>query len=182
MRDKGNRLSIFLSLLLRHKPEAIGLELNGQGYLNVDELIEGINKSGKFTISKELLDEIIEADDKKRYEYSSDRLWVRACQGHSVDVDLGLKRVVPKCRLYHGTASKLRGVVEQDGLKKMKRQYVHLTDNIDTAVKVGSRHGNPIVYEIDVDGFIQDGGEFWLSANNVWLSKDIPSRYLIYRG
>lgn len=175
--EKHVKLSVFLSLLLRHKPEAIGLTLDEQGYLEVDKLIENINKTGR-TINKDILDEIVCSDNKKRYEYNTNKSKIRATQGHSIKVDLELIESVPKLCLYHGTADRFVESINKHGLIKGTRQYVHLSEDINTAIDVGKRHGQPIVYKVDTENMLKDDYVFWQARNGVWLSENIPAKYL----
>lgn len=174
---KHQKLSIFISLVLRHKPEVVGLKLDDQGYLHVNELLKGVNNSGRH-IDIDMLNEIVDTDDKGRYSFNADKTKVRANQGHSIPVNLNLVRGKPKDKLYHGTALEYKDNIDNKGLLKGERQYVHLSDDINTAIKVGSRHGEPIVYLVDHEKLLLDGYELWVSENNVWLSNDIPAKYL----
>lgn len=176
--EKHIQLSRFISLILRHKPEVVGLSLDSQGYLNVDSLIKGVVNSGRF-IDKQILDEIVESDDKQRYSYNMNKTSIRANQGHSIKVDLGLARQTPPKVLYHGTALKFKDSILSEGLNKKSREYVHLTDNIDTAISVGSRRGEPVIFEVDSEKMDKNGCEFLLSENNVWLVDKVPSEFIL---
>jgi putative RNA 2'-phosphotransferase len=168
------RLSIFLSLLLRHKPEEVGLVLDPGGWACVDDLVEkvaGLNR-GK-------LEQIVAQDDKKRYSFSPDGLRIRAVQGHSIPVDLGLSPMVPPERLYHGTARRFLITIWLQGLVKQSRQFVHLSDNAETARVVGERHGDAVVIEVDAKAMHDDGFCFYRSENGVWLADAVPMEYLI---
>lgn len=172
-----NRLSRFISLILRHKPEVINIDIDESGYVNVNELIIGINKSGRF-IDINMLEEIVKYDNKNRYSFSSDKTKIRANQGHSICVDVGLNEGSPKKYLYHGTAESNLESILQDGIKKMNRLYIHLSNDIDTALKVGHRHGVPIVLRIDTEKMKQDGYKFYLSSNKIWLTEYVPKIYI----
>lgn len=177
MKEKHIKLSRFLSLVLRHKPEEIGLALDSQGFLSVDELIEGINNTGR-VIDKRILDEILSSDNKQRYSYDSTGTRIRANQGHSIEVNLGLQKETPPKILYHGTAEKFVSAIEKEGLIKKKRTYVHLSKDLETAKNVGSRRGEPIIFEIDTEAMIEDDYEFYVSENGVWLTERVPVQYL----
>lgn len=180
MEEKHNKLSRFLSLVLRHKPEEIGLALDSQGYLSVDELIEGINNTGR-VIDKRILDEILSSDNKQRYSYDSTGTRIRANQGHSIEVNLGLQKKTPPKILYHGTAEKFVSAIEKEGLIRKKRTYVHLSKDLETAKDVGSRRGEPVIFEIDTEAMIEDDYEFYVSENGVWLTERVPVQYLSKR-
>lgn len=167
-----NRQSKFLSLVLRHKPEVIGIELDKNGWADVNEILIGMN------ISKNTLNKIVDTDSKGRYEYNNTNTKIRARQGHSIKVDVELEEKEPPQVLYHGTATKYLDSIMESGLKPMSRNYVHLSSDNNTAQKVGSRHGKPVVLKIDADKMYQDGYVFKLSRNNVWLVDAVPSQYI----
>lgn len=170
-------ISKYMSLILRHKPEVIGIKLDNHGYVKVNDLISGIQKTYKeFNI--DILNYIVETDNKQRYSFNEDKSLIRANQGHSINVDLELKEEVPPDILYHGTAEKFISSIEKIGLIPKSRQYVHLSKDIDTACNVGSRHGKPIVYVIHSKKMYDDGYKFYLSENKVWLTKEVPVKYL----
>ena len=169
-----NNLSRFISLILRHKPEVINIKLDKHGYANVEELINGINNNKKYTIDFDLLKQIVDTDDKKRYSFNEDFTKIRANQGHSINVDVELKECKPPKKLYHGTAEKyFKGIKDQGIISN-----VHLYKDYDTAFTVGSRHGRPIVFVIDSERMYKDGYKFYLSENNVWLTKHVPKEYI----
>ena len=172
------KLSIFISLLLRHKPEVIGLTLDPHGWAAVDELLEKINVSGRYHIDRAILDEIVRTDSKQRYSFSDDGTKIRANQGHSIPVDVELEKAVPPALLYHGTGERFVAGIMREGLKPMSRLYVHLSKDEVTAKKVGSRHGKPVVLTVDAKKMTEDGYSFYLSANHVWLTKNVPVKYL----
>ncbi len=177
MRDYSMKsTSKFLSLILRHKPEVIGIALDEHGWANVDELIAGIGKSRKFDL--QMLEQIVDEDEKRRYAFNEDKTLIRANQGHSIPVDVELEQKVPPEVLYHGTGEKYMDRIDQEGLRPMSRLYVHLTDSLETAKKVGARHGKPVVYVVQAKQMQEEGYMFYLSANNVWLTKRVPARYL----
>ena len=170
-------LGRFMTYLLRHHPEAVGLTLDGEGWADVDALIEGMNAAGR-TIDMETLERIVAENNKKRYTLSPDKKRIRANQGHSVDVNIEMEKRVPPDELYHGTADRFLDSIREGGIKKMARQYVHLSPDIPTAVNVGRRHGKPVVLVIDAKRMSGDGFTFRISANGVWQSEDIPWGYV----
>ena len=168
--------SRFLSFILRHKPEAVGITLDEHGWANVDELIAAVNKTRNLTM--DMLEEIVKSDDKMRYSFNEDKTLIRANQGHSIPVDVELKEVLPPLILYHGTAEKYVESIDSIGLVPKSRLYVHLSSDYDTAVKVGSRHGEVVVYTVDTAKMLNDGHIFYISENGVWLTKAVPPQYL----
>lgn len=174
---KLDKLSVFISLILRHKPETIGIQLDEHGWANIDELINGINNSGR-KINMEILEEIVRTDNKQRYSFNENKTLIRANQGHSIPVDVELKEQQPPKVLYHGTASRFLDSIIQDGLKPMSRLYVHLSSDMETAMKVGKRHGEPVVLKIQSEEMYKDGIKFYLSENGVWLTKSVDKKYI----
>lgn len=170
--------SKFISLILRHKPETIGISLDEHGWADVQELIDGINASGSHRLDIDLLEEIVRTDEKQRYSFNDDHTRIRANQGHSIPVDVELEEKTPPDMLYHGTGEKYVASIDEQGLIPKSRLYVHLSADIPTARKVGSRHGKPVIYSIDCARMTVDGYRFYLSANNVWLTKTVPTKYL----
>ncbi len=168
--------SKFISLILRHKPEKIGIALDEHVWENVDELIAGIAKTQPFNMA--MLEEIVNTDEKQRYSFNDDKTLIRANQGHSIPVDVELEQAIPPKILYHGTGEKYTASIEKEGLIPKSRLYVHLSADYDTAIKVGSRHGKPVVYTIDADKMQKEGYAFYLSANGVWLTKKVPADFL----
>lgn len=176
--DKQMRTaSKFISLILRHKPETIGITLDEHGWADVQELLDGINRSG-YALDMELLEEIVRTDEKQRYSFNEDHTLIRANQGHSIQVDVELEEKTPPDILWHGTGEKYVSSIDSQGLIPKNRLYVHLSSDKDTAWKVGSRHGKPVIYEIDCHGMVSDGYRFFLFANHVWLTKEVPIQYL----
>ena len=178
MSKQTRNLSKFISLILRHKPEIINLTLDEHGWADVQELIKGINRSKGQTIDLELLEEIVRTDEKQRYSFNEDHTLIRANQGHSIPVDVELEEKNPPDILWHGTGEKYVASIDKQGLIPKGRLYVHLSSDIDTARKVGSRHGKPVIYQIDCGKMSADGYFFFLSANRIWLTKEVPARYL----
>lgn len=169
--------SKFVSLILRHKPETIGIKLDEHGWANVEELIAGISKTREF--NRELLEEIVRTDNKQRFTFNEDKTKIRANQGHSIPVDVELPEAIPPDRLWHGTGEKYVVSIDQQGLIPKNRLYVHLSSDAATATKVGSRHGKPVLYIIKTKEMHDDGYKFFLSKNGVWLTKEVPVKYLI---
>ena len=164
--------SKFISLILRHKPEAIGITLDEHGWANVNELLDGVK------IDMPLLEEIVVTDDKQRYSFNEDKTLIRANQGHSIPVDVELDEVRPPEFLWHGTAEKYVDSICREGLIPKSRLYVHLSSDVSTATAVGKRHGEVVLLRIDARKMYQDGFKFYLSKNGVWLTKSVPISYL----
>jgi putative RNA 2'-phosphotransferase len=177
MKPELIKISKFLSLILRHKPESIGVSMSPHGWVKIDELIRAAQKH-RIHLTKKLIDEVIKTNDKQRFTYSSDGESIRANQGHSVNIELELQPSTPPDTLYHGTAIRFMKEIRKTGLLKMNRQYVHLSLKKTTAYDVGKRQGKPIILTIDAQTMNQDGYEFYLSKNGVWLTKHVPSQYL----
>ncbi len=175
---RNNKTSKFIALILRHKPETIGITLDEHGWANVQELIDGINATGKHHLNMELLEEIVRLDEKQRYSFNEDRSLIRANQGHSIPVDVDLRETLPPKVLYHGTGEKYVPSIDEQGLIPKSRLYVHMSADKETAKTVGSRHGRPVIYEIDCKSMSEDGYRFYLSENHVWLTKAVPAKYL----
>ena len=173
-----NNLSRFISLILRHKPEVINIKLDKHGYANVEELINGINNNKKYTIDFDLLKQIVDTDNKKRYSFNEDFTKIRANQGHSIDVDVELKECKPPKNLYHGSSGKYFDSIIDKNIICKRRLYVQLSKDYDTDYTVGSRNGRPIVFIIDSERMYKDGYKFYLSENNVWLTKHVPKEYI----
>ena len=171
-------ISKFLSLVLRHKPETIGLGLDTGGWAAIDELLAAAEAHGR-KISRELLDHVVFTNDKQRFAFSADGLKIRANQGHSIGIDLGLEPVAPPATLFHGTATRFMAAIRREGLRKMRRQHVHLSSTYDVAQRVGARHGDPAVLEIDCAAMVAEGHQFYLAKNGVWLSDAVPARFLL---
>jgi putative RNA 2'-phosphotransferase len=169
--------SKFLSLILRHSPQTIGLHLDEQGWADVDELLAKAANQHQH-ISKVLLDEVVVTNDKKRFTFNDERTKIRASQGHSISVNLDLEKMEPPEHLYHGTVSKFIEAIRAEGLKKMNRQHVHLSKDKETATKVGSRRGAPVILTINAGQMHLEGFTFYLSENKVWLTDHVPERFI----
>ena len=173
-------VSKFLSLVLRHSPETIELKLDENGWPDVDELIEKCNKKRK-TLNSELLDYVVENNDKKRFAFNEDKTKIRASQGHSISVELDLAETEPSEFLYHGTVAKFLENIKKEGLQKMSRQHVHLSKDSETAIKVGSRRGVAQILTVRSGEMFKDGFKFYLSENNVWLTDEVPAKYIEFK-
>lgn len=171
------RLSKFLSLVLRHKPETIGITLDENGWTEVSILIEKINASGT-VLTLPILKHVVDTNSKKRFTLNETSDKIRASQGHSVEVDLGYTSQQPPAVLYHGTTVKFVDVILMEGLQKQKRHHVHLSADKETAINVGQRHGVPVVFEVMAAQMSASGFEFFRSDNGVWLTDHVPSVYL----
>jgi putative RNA 2'-phosphotransferase len=171
-------VSKFLSKHLRHAPEELGLALEPGGWVEIDTLLAACVKHG-FPVSREQLDEVVRTSDKKRYSYDEAGTRIRANQGHSTDVDLQLQPVEPPALLYHGTADKNVTEILAFGLLKMKRHHVHLSLDIATAIKVGQRHGKPVILAIESAAMQTRGHLFYCSVNGVWLTDHVPAEFLL---
>ena len=170
------KISRFLSLILRHKPEAINIQLDEHGWANVKDLIEGVSESYDFNMS--ILEEIVRTDEKQRYSFNEDKTLIRANQGHSIPVDVELKEAIPPEFLWHGTAKKYVDSINATGLIPKSRLYVHLSKDIETAITVGKRHGKVVIYQVASKQMYDNGYKFYLSKNGVWLTKNVPDIYL----
>lgn len=170
------RASKMLACALRHKPGEFGIELDAHGWAQVGPLVRGMK--GKVEFSRDILEHIVATDPKDRYEFDARRTRVRARQGHSVPVDVELERREPPAVLYHGTAMKYLDKIMREGLGPMRRLYVHLSPDRQTALKVGSRHGEPVVLKVDAAAMAAEGREFYLSRNGVWLAGPVEPRFL----
>ncbi|MFT8350599.1 RNA 2'-phosphotransferase [Clostridium saccharoperbutylacetonicum] len=177
VRKEEMQISKFISLILRHKPEEIGLKLDEYGYIKTSDLIKGLNLKGyRVTISD--IERIVAEDNKQRYSFNEDKSKIKANQGHSIAVNLELQPIEPPKVLYHGTATRFSESICKEGIKKQNRQYVHLSSDVETATKVGKRHGELVIFRIDSDQMYKDGYKFYLSENKVWLTDYVPIEYL----
>ena len=169
--------SKYLSLILRHAPEKIGVAMDDHGWVSIDELIGKSNLAGE-TIDRDLLERVVHENDKKRFTISEDGLRIRAAQGHSIIVETVGAPQTPPPMLFHGSASRFADAIREQGLLPMSRRHVHLSRDIETAISVGKRHGKPVVFQIDAAGLSRAGQSFWLSENGVWLTDAIAPAYL----
>lgn len=165
--------SKFLSLILRHKPQIVGLELDEHGWADVEELCRRVKNLDRAT-----LEQIVARDEKQRYSFSADGKLIRANQGHSIPVDVELDELEPPKFLYHGTAKNFSASIKLRGLLKKSRLYVHLSSDEETALKVGRRHGEPKIFRVMSGEMFGDGFKFYRSVNGVWLTEHVPAKYL----
>jgi putative RNA 2'-phosphotransferase len=176
--EKENiRISKFLSLVLRHKPETINLTLDENGWTDVATLLAKMNENG-FVLSNEILQHVVKTNAKSRFAFNDDRTKIRASQGHSVDVELGYEPKQPPSILFHGTAESSLPSIFETGLEKRSRHHVHLSADTETATKVGQRYGKPVLLRIAALEMFNDGHQFYLSDNNVWLTNHVPLKYI----
>ena len=173
------KTSKFMSLVLRHKPEEIGLVLDQQGWADIGELIEKAGRHG-MALTRELIAEVVATSDKQRFAIDDSGKRIRANQGHSVDVDLGLAPSEPPPILFHGTGDKSVTAIRAEGLKPGQRQHVHLSPDEDTAIRVGRRHGRPVVLRIAAGRMRESGHAFFLSTNGVWLTEAVPVQFIVF--
>jgi len=170
-------ISKFLSLVLRHKPETIGIELDQNGWTDVVTLLEKSNSYG-IKIDIETLQHIVETNSKKRFAFNDAFDRIRASQGHSVEIELGYTNQKPPEILFHGTGEKSVQSILDTGLQKQNRQQVHLSADLETAIKVGQRHGKPFVFKVLAEQMFNDKFQFFISDNGVWLTDNVPTKYL----
>ncbi len=179
--NEHTKISKLLSYVLRHKPDAIGLTLDDQGWADIDTLIDKINTSNQgSTLNRSRLQEVVLSSDKKRFTLSGDGKKIRAAQGHSIDIDLDLKPVKPPEFLYHGTATRFLDSILQEGLKPQQRQHVHLSKDIETATTVGERYGKPVILTVNTGLMYEHGFTFYIANNGVWLTKKVPVQFISY--
>lgn len=180
-KDKLTKTSKFLSLVLRHQPGLIGITLDSAGWVPVSELLRACGNYGR-PLTFDELREVVACNDKRRFSFSEDGRKIRANQGHSVPVELGYSPAEPPGILYHGTVEKFLPLIKEEGLKKGARHHVHLSPDEETARRVGGRRGRPVVLKVESGRMRQEGYDFFLSANGVWLTEHVPPEYLIFGG
>lgn len=178
MPGEQTSLSKLLSFLLRHRPQAVGLRLSAEGWVSVDELISALAAHGH-TVDRATLERIVAESDKQRFAFSSDGRLMRANQGHSVSIDLGLTPEQPPDVLFHGTVARYLAAIRAQGLLKGKRHHVHLSATIEVARSVGGRRGVPTVLRVDAAAMARDGYLFYRSQNGVWLTEHVPPQFLV---
>jgi putative RNA 2'-phosphotransferase len=171
------KISKFLSKHLRHQPERLGLTLEEGGWVIVEDLLKACARHN-FPVSLIELKEVVERNDKKRFSFDDSGKKIRANQGHSVEVDLQLERQIPPETLFHGTASRNADLIKEHGLLKMARHHVHLSTDVETARRVGARHGKPLIFEVDTAQMQSENFEFFVSVNGVWLVERVPPKFL----
>jgi putative RNA 2'-phosphotransferase len=173
------RTSKFLSLILRHQPQKYGITLDEHGWAQVGDVIAAANRAG-LTLTYPILQQIVAENDKHRFALSPDGRSIRASQGHSIPIDLGLPPLEPPAFLFHGTSQKFLASIRVQGLLPRSRQFVHLSSDIQTATAVGQRHGFPVVLTVNSGTMFHDGISFYRSENGVWLVDSVPLKYLIF--
>lgn len=178
-KQQTTQLSKFLSFVLRHDPASIGLELDGAGWADVDDLICRCRAEGK-PLDRSTLEHVVATSEKKRFAFNEDGTRIRASQGHSVEVDLGYAPAVPPAVLFHGTVAASVDAIRSSGLQKMARHHVHLSVDVATAKNVGGRRGAPLILEIRALKMHEAGIPFFLSANGVWLTDSVPPAYIVF--
>jgi len=171
------RTSKFLSLVLRHEPESVGLKLGDAGWIGVEELLQAVNQHGT-PLTLDQLKHVVATSDKKRFAFSDDGLRIRASQGHSVEVDLQYEPQTPPDLLYHGTATRFLDSIRKEGLKRMERHHVHLSAETKVTLQVGARHGRPVLLTIRAGEMTRAGHVFFRSANVVWLVDQVPVQFI----
>ena len=170
----------YISMLLRHRPEEAGVILDDHGWTDVEDLIKKV--SPKYEITEEMLHQMAFAPDKQRYEFSEDGKKIRAVHGHSVKVDMEYETLTPPEILYHGTATRFLDSIMEQGLKKMSRQFVHLSEFTEQAESVGKRHGKLVILKVKAGDMHRDGIVFYKSVSGVWLTDNVPVKYLEVMG
>lgn len=171
-------VSRFLSFALRHGPKKIGIQLDANGWARIDDLVKQSNRCGR-RLSPELIRKVVAASDKQRFAISGDGIFIRANQGHSIAaIDVGLTSVKPPELLFHGTAQRFVASIKATGISKRSRNHVHLSADEATAVRIGLRHGEPVVLQISAHAMQAEGHKFYLSANGVWLTEHVPPRFI----
>lgn len=178
MSAKNTNISKFLSYILRHKPESVGLTLNAEGWAAIDDIISCSAKEGLF-LDHEIIQNIVDTSDKKRFTISDNGLCIRAAQGHSTpQVNINYKEKIPPSLLYHGTATRFMPEIREHGLAPMSRQYVHLSLDEETAIHVGQRHGRPVVLQVKSLSMHALGFTFFQADNGVWLTESVPYQFI----
>lgn len=176
-KDQKKRISKRLSYVLRHRPDTIDITLTDDGWVKVDTLLLAFKKH-RLNISLDMLKEVVATNDKQRFAFSEDQTSIRANQGHSVSVNLGMEVQSPPEVLFHGTATRFIDSIQETGLQKQNRHHVHLSADEKTAHKVGSRHGKPIILIVNALAMHKEGFEFFKSDNHVWLTDSVPVKYI----
>ena len=171
------RMSKFLSLVLRHRPQRVGLSLQPGGWIAVDELLTALERADR-PVTRSDLEIVVATCDKQRFAFSPCGERIRASQGHSVDVELGYEATTPPATLFHGTTESRLANIRREGLRRMKRHHVHLSESTETAQRVGGRRGQAIVLTVHAGEMHDAGHEFFVSENRVWLTERVPPEYL----
>jgi putative RNA 2'-phosphotransferase len=170
--------SKFISLVLRHQPELIGLPLDGAGWADIETLIR--LSQTHHPLTRDVIDEVVATNNKQRFAISDDGMRIRARQGHSIEVELGLTPIVPPQWLFHGTATRSVESIRREGLSKRSRRHVHLSADAGTATNVGSRHGTPVILRIRAGDMAAAGFAFYRSENGVWLTDAVPIAFIVF--
>jgi putative RNA 2'-phosphotransferase len=176
-RVRAVRISKRLALVLRHRPESIGITLDEAGWVDVRDLLDALARHG-LQLSRDELEQVVETSDKQRFAFDETRRRIRASQGHSVPVELGYASAVPPEVLYHGTPVRNVAAILAEGLRRGARHHVHLSADVATARRVGQRRGHSVVLTVDAAGLAAAGSTFYRSANGVWLVDAVPPEYL----
>jgi putative RNA 2'-phosphotransferase len=179
MANRTIKISKFLSLVLRHKPETIDLTLDEAGWASVAELLQQCEQHG-FSVSRSELEGVVVTNDKQRFSFSEDGCYIRANQGHSIAVALGYQPLEPPEVLYHGTVERFLPAIQKKGLLKGRRHHVHLSADVTTAAKVGARRGRPVILQVHSGQMYRAGHIFYQSANGVWLTEHVPAAYISF--
>lgn len=177
MSKKNKSISKFLSYILRHNPDKLGITLDTNGWTSVAILLEKINVE-PYSLSMEELEDVVATNNKKRFTFNEDKTMIRASQGHSVNIDLALQPKKPPSYLYHGTVEKFITSIQEKGLIKGTRQHVHLSADKETAINVGSRRGKPIILTIRSGEMHAQHHAFYQSENGVWLTEEVPTKFI----
>ena len=177
--ERDKRRSKFLSFVLRHQPDAAGIELDASGWAKVKDLLAGCEKARR-GMTRDELESLVATNAKKRFEFSSDGNFIRASQGHSVEVDLQYEPMAPPDVLYHGTATRFLDPIRAEGLRKMNRHHVHLSATTKPALEVGARYGKPVLLTIRAAAMHEAGHAFFRSTNGVWLVEHVPAEFIRY--
>lgn len=180
-KQRATAVSKFLSLVLRHQPETVGITLDSAGWVGVQELLDALRKNS-FPVSEAELQEVVASSDKQRFGFSGDGLFIRANQGHSVEVELGYQPIAPPEVLFHGTVEQFLPSIRDVGLIKGQRHHVHLSLDETTAYQVGQRRGRPVILKIRSAQMHTDGHVFYVTSNGVWLTEQVPVRYIQFPG
>ena len=176
-KSRQEKISKFLSYILRHRPEKIGIKLDKEGWVDVKELIEKSKNEIVFDFNE--LKYVVQHCDKQRFSLSGDLCEIRACQGHSADVEIKFKEIAAPPILYHGTVNQFLESIQKKGLLPMNRKMVHLSKDEETAKKVGERRGKPIILKINAMKMQDEGYKFYISDNGVYLTEFVPKKHII---
>ena len=176
-KTKQKKISKFMSLVLRHRPGSIGVQLDSAGWVSIREFLDQSNARGK-PLTRETVEIVVAKDDKQRFEISGDGTQIRARQGHSVEVDLGYAVADPPELLLHGTPSQSVPAIKQQGLTKRKRHAVHLHADLEVARSVGQRRGTAVILKVEAKRMADAGHEFYLTGNHVWLTDRVPPEFI----